>query len=240
MSGGRDGRLGVGIIGAGRVGPVIGAALAGAGHALTAITSGSDDDRVEAILPGLPVLSADEVVRRSELVVIAVPHEQLPGLVAGLADVGAWQPGQLVLHTDPAYGARVLDPAAQRGAIPLAIHPAIVFTGASSIDLRQLAQAYAAVTAPGPVLPIAQALAVELGCEPVVVAEEDRTVYAEAIATATEFSRSIVRQSSDLLTRVGVDNPGGYLSALVRSSVDQALIEGAGLRGLDGDDTIDR
>jgi len=163
----------------------------------------------------------------------------VPGLIAGLADVGAWQPGQLVLHTDPAYGARVLDPAAQRGAIPLAIHPAIVFTGASSIDLRQLAQAYAAVTAPGPVLPIAQALAVELGCEPVVVAEEDRTVYAEAIATATEFSRSIVRQSSDLLTRVGVDNPGGYLSALVRSSVDQALIEGAGLRGLDGDDTID-
>lgn len=238
MSAGRDGRLGVGIIGAGRVGPVIGAALAGAGHALTAITSGSDDDRVEAILPGLPVLSADDVVRRSELVVIAVPHAQLPGLVAGLADVGAWQPGQLVLHTDPAYGARVLDPAAQRGAIPLAIHPAIVFTGASSIDLRQLAQAYAAVTAPGPVLPIAQALAVELGCEPVVVAEADRPVYAEAIATATEFSRSIVRQSSDLLTRVGVDNPGGYLSALVRSSVDQALVEGAGLTRLDGDDTI--
>lgn len=239
MSGGRDGRLGVGVIGAGRVGPVVAAALAGAGHALTGITSGSDDDRVEAILPGLPVLTADEVVRRSELVIVAVPHDQLPGLVSGLADVGAWQPGQLVLHTDPAYGTRVLDPAMQRGAIPLAIHPAIVFTGASSIDLRQLAQSYAAVTAPAPVLPIAQALAVELGCEPVVVAEADREVYAEAIATATEFSRSIVRQSSALLSRVGVDNPGGYLSALVRSSVDQALIEGAGRNPLDGPDTID-
>ncbi|MDQ1082809.1 MULTISPECIES: DUF2520 domain-containing protein [Microbacterium] len=236
---GRDGRLGVGVIGAGRVGPVIAAALAGAGHALVGITSGSDDDRVEAILPGLPVLTADEVVRRSELVVIAVPHDQLPGLVTGLADLGAWQPGQLVLHTDPAHGARVLDPAARRGAIPLAIHPAIAFTGASSIDLRQLAQAYAAVTAPAPVLPIAQALAVELGCEPVVVAEEDRATYAEAIATATEFSRSIVRQSSELLTRVGVDNPGGYLSALVRSSVDQALAEGSARRTPDGDATID-
>ncbi len=236
---GRDGRLGVGIIGAGRVGPVVGAALAGAGHALTGITSGSDDDRVEAILPGLPVLTADEVVRRSELVVIAVPHEQLPGLVAGLADLGVWQPGQLVLHTDAAYGARVLDPAALRGAIPLAIHPAIVFTGASSIDLRQLAQAYAAVTAPAPVLPIAQALAVELGCEPVVVAEDDRATYAEAIATATEFSRSIVRQSSEMLARVGVENPGGYLSALVRSSVDQALVEGSGRGPLDADATID-
>lgn len=239
MSGARDGRLGVGVIGAGRVGPVMAAALAGAGHALTGITSGSDDDRVEAILPGLPVLSADEVVRRSELVVIAVPHDQLPGLVSGLADLGAWQPGQLVLHTDPAYGVRVLEPAMQRGAIPLAIHPAIVFTGASSVDLRQLTQAYAAVTAPAPVLPIAQALAVELGCEPVVVAENDRVVYAEAIATATEFSRSIVRQSSDLLARVGVENPGGYLSALVRSSVDQALIDSGGRSSLGADDTID-
>lgn len=236
---GRDGRLGVGVIGAGRVGPVIAAALAGAGHALTGITSGSDDDRVEAILPGLPVLTADEVVRRSELVVLAVPHDQLPALVTGLAELGAWQPGQLVLHTDPAYGARVLDPAARSGAIPLAVHPAIAFTGASSIDLRQLAQAYAAVTAPAPVLPIAQALAVELGCEPVVVAEDDRATYAEAIATATEFSRSIVRQSSEMLARVGVDNPGGYLSALVRSSVDQALVEGSGRRTPGGDATID-
>lgn len=227
MSGpGRDGRLGVGIIGAGKVGPVIGSALAGAGHALVGITSGSDDDRVEAILPGVPVLAADEVVRRSELVVIAVPHDELAGLVSGLAEVGAWQPGQLVLHTDAAHGIAVLEPALRSGAIPLAIHPAISFTG-TSIDLRALSQGYAAVTAPGPVLPIAQALAVELGCEPVVVADADRPAYAEAIATATEFSRSIVRQAAGMLTRLGVENAGGYLSALVRSTVDQALAEGA-------------
>lgn len=159
--------------------------------------------------------------------------------MSGLAEVGAWQPGQLVLHTDAAYGSRVLHPAARSGAIPLAIHPAMVFTGVSSIDLRQLAQSYAAVTAPAPVLPIAQALAVELGCEPVVVAEDDRATYAEAIATATEFSRSIVRQSSALLDRIGVENPGAYLSALVRSSVDQALVEGGRRDDLDGTATID-
>ncbi|RZI92360.1 MAG: DUF2520 domain-containing protein, partial [Microbacterium sp.] len=158
----RSGRLGVGIIGAGRVGPVIGAALAGAGHAVIGITTGSDPDRVEAVLGGVPTLPADEIVRRSELVVIAVPHDELPGLVAGLAELEAWQVGQLVLHTDAAYGIDVLMPAAARGAIPLAVHPAIAFTG-TSIDLRQLREAYAAVTAPAAVLPIAQALAVELG-----------------------------------------------------------------------------
>ena len=125
----RDGRLGVGIIGAGRVGPVVGAALGGVGHAVVGITAGSDPERVEAVLPGVPVLDATEVVRRSELVIIAVPHDQLEGLVAGLAEIGAWQPGQLVLHTDPSWGTTVLTPAVAKGAIPLAVHPAIVFTG---------------------------------------------------------------------------------------------------------------
>lgn len=220
----RDGRLGIGIIGAGRVGPVVGAALAGAGHAIIGITSGSDDDRAAAVLPGVPVLEALEVVRRSALVVIAVPHDDLPGLVAGIAELGGWQLGQLVLHTDPSLGADVLRPAAERGAIPLAVHPAITFTG-STMDLRQLQVAFAAVTAPAAVLPIAQALAVEMGCEPVVIAEEDRAAYGEAIATASEFSRSIVGQATSLLRGIGVENPGGYLSALVSSTVEQALRE---------------
>lgn len=220
----RDGRLGVGIIGAGRVGPVLGAALAGAGHAVTGITSGSDDDRASAVLPDVPILEPLEVVRRSELVILAVPHEQLPELVAGIAEVGGWQIGQLVLHTDPAHGIEVLRPAAERGAIPLAVHPAITFTG-TSIDLRQLQAGYAAVTAPAAVLPIAQALAVEMGCEPVVIAEADRAAYADAIHAATEFSRSIIAQSTSRLGEIGVENPGGFLSALVQSTVERALRE---------------
>ncbi|CAH0189970.1 DUF2520 domain-containing protein [Microbacterium foliorum] len=218
----RDGRLGVGIIGAGRVGPVIGAALAGAGHAITGITSGSDDDRASAVLPDVPILDPLEVVRRSELVVIAVPHDQLPDLIAGIAEVGGWQLGQLVLHTDPAYGVGVLRPAAQSGAIPLAVHPAITFTG-STIDLRQLQVSYAAVTAPAGVLPIAQALAVEMGCEPIVIDEADRPAYADVIQTVTEFSRSIIAQATGSLGEIGVENPGGYLSALVQSTVERAL-----------------
>lgn len=217
-------RLRVGIVGAGRVGPVIGAALAGAGHAIEAITRGSDEDRIGAILPGVPTRDPQDVVRDSQLVVIAVPHDQLEGLVAGLAELEAWQPGQLVVHTDPAFGTDVLAPAMARGAIPLAIHPAIAFTG-TSIDLRALIGAYAAVTAPAPVMPIAQALAVELGCEPIVVAEADRPAYAEGIGIATDFSRSIIRQATDLLRSAGVVEPGRYLAALMHTTLDHALAE---------------
>jgi predicted short-subunit dehydrogenase-like oxidoreductase (DUF2520 family) len=116
----------------------------------------------------------------------------------------------------------VLAPALAAGAIPLAVHPAMQFTG-SSVDIARLAGTWFAVTAPAPVLPIGQALVVEMGGEPVVVAEKDRAAYAEAIETATTFSSSIVEQATGILSSIGVDSPGLVLGPLVRSAVENAL-----------------
>ena len=220
----RPGRLGVGIIGAGHVGPILGAALAGAGHAIVGISaiSQASRDRAEAILPLVPILPVPEVVERSELVIIAVPDAQLDNLVKGLAATHTWQPGQLVLHTSARYGIAVLAPAQAAGAIPLAIHPAMAFTG-TSLDLARLADSYFAVTAPGPVLPIGQALVVEMGGEPLIVAEADRTSYAEAIQIATAFSTSIVEQATRLLDGIGLEHPGAILGPLLRSAMENAL-----------------
>jgi predicted short-subunit dehydrogenase-like oxidoreductase (DUF2520 family) len=216
--------LGVGVIGAGRVGPVIASALAGAGHALVGIATADEvnRERVQAMLPGVPILPIPELVERSELVILAIPESELAPLVAGLAATGAWQPGQLVLHTAPGAGVSVLAPAAKAGAIPLAVHPAMVFTG-TSLDLVRLRESWCAVTAPTPVLPIAQALVVEMGAEPVVIAEADRPAWAEAVAIATSFSAEIVRQSTGLLADLGVESPSAVLGPLVRSSVETAL-----------------
>jgi predicted short-subunit dehydrogenase-like oxidoreductase (DUF2520 family) len=220
----RSGRLGVGIVGAGRVGPVIGAALGGAGHAVVGISAVSQEarDRADAMLPGVPVLDVPTIVERSELVVIAVPAEQLADLVAGLAATGAWQAGQLVAHTAPGLGTAVLAPALAAGAIPLAISPAMAFTG-TSIDLARLRESWCAVTAPGPVLPIAQALVVEMGAEPVVVADADRAAYADALEAAANFSTAIVSQAASTLRDLGIEHPGRVLGSLVRSSVENAL-----------------
>lgn len=220
----QSGRLGVGIVGAGHVGPVLGAALAAAGHALVGISAVSERsrDRADAILPGVPILSVQEIVERSELVVLAVPDDQLADLVTGLAATHAWQAGQLVVHTSPVHGLAVLAPARAAGAIPLAIHPALQFTG-TTIDLVRLRDSYCAVTAPGPVLPIGQALVVEMGAEPVIVAEEDRPRYAEAVETATTFSAAIVTQSVGILRELGMPDPGRIIAPLVRSAMDRAL-----------------
>ena len=219
-----SGRLGVGIVGAGRVGPVLGAALAGAGHAIVGISAVSEAsrDRAEAMLPGVPVLEVPDLIERSELVILAVPESELQSLVAGLAATGAWQPGQLVLHTAPGVGTSVLAPAMAAGAIPLTINPAMVFTG-TSIDLVRLRESFCAVTAPTPVQPIGQALVVEMGAEPILIAEADRPAWAEAVSTATSFSSAIVGQAVGLLGGIGIESPGSVLGPLVRSSVETAL-----------------
>lgn len=220
----RDGRLGVGVIGAGHVGPVLGAALGGAGHAVVGIATVSDAgrERADALLPGVPVLAVPELVERSELVLIAVPDAELPGLVSGLAAVGAWQAGQLIVHTAPGHGTGVLQPATSAGAIPLAIHPAMTFTG-TSIDLARLHETWCAVTAPAPVLPIAQALVVELGAEPVVVAEAARARYGEVMAAARDFATDAVSEFAASLREAGVERPTRLLGPLIRSAVENAL-----------------
>lgn len=226
----REGRLGVGVVGAGKVGPILALALAGAGHALTGISaiSAESRERAETLLPGVPVLEVPEVVRRSELVIFAIPGDELPALVRGLTDTSAWQPGQIALHTAPEHGYGVFAPALAVGVIPIALHPALCFTG-TSLDLGRLGGASIAVTAPTPVLPIGQALAVEMGAEPVVIAEADRAAYAETIAAATEFSRAVVRQGVEGLQALGLDRPDRIIGGLVRAAVEEELRAAAGL-----------
>lgn len=220
----KPGRLGVGIIGAGRVGAVLGSALRAAGHAVVGATAISEEsrDRVDALLPGVPVLTPQEVVERAELVLITVPDDALADVVRGLAEVGAWQPGQIVVHTSGAHGVAILDPARARGVIPIAIHPAMTFSG-TSLDLSRLEGATFAVTAPSPVLPIGQALVVEIGGEPVILDESARGLYHAALAHGANHLVVLVAQAADMLLKAGLENPGQVLSPLLYASLEGAL-----------------
>ncbi len=223
----RPGRLGVGIISAGKVGSVLGAALRAAGHAVVGVYAHSEAsrDRADALLPDVPVLDVSTIVERSELVLLAVPDDQLPGLVDGLGKLGAWQPGQLVVHTAGRFGTDVLEPVRAAGGIGLAIHPSMTFTGLS-LDLQRLTDCSFGVTAAAPVLPIAQALVVEMGAEPVVIAEADRPLYHAALAHGSNHVMTLMGQSMQLLHKIGVEHPDRMLGPLVRATVDNALASG--------------
>lgn len=225
----KPGRLGVGVIGAGKVGAVLGAALRAAEHGVVGVHAVSEDsrERADALLPGVPILPIPEILRRAELVLIAVPDDALGPLVKGLADAGHWQAGQLVVHTAGRYGVGILEPARDAGAIPLAIHPAMSFTGLS-LDLTRLRDCMFGVTADRMMLPIAQALVVEMGAEPTVVEEKDRGLYHAALAHASNHLVTVAGQSSELLRAVGIDRPDRVLGPLMRASLENALSTGEG------------
>ncbi|KAM9862946.1 NAD(P)-binding domain-containing protein [Leucobacter sp. BZR 635] len=220
MSAPQASRLGIGIIGAGRVGPVLGRALAGAGHAITGVSAVSEEsrERAETMLPGVPVLEVQEIVRRSELVLLAIPGNEIPGLVSGLAKLGAWQPGQLVIHTAPEHGTAVF--AEAPGVIPIALHPSMVFTG-TSLDLARLTGATVAVTAPSVVQPIGQALVVEMGAEPVIVAEHDRAAYAEAVTVAAAAARLATADAILTLQELGIARAAKIVGGAVQAAIDE-------------------
>ncbi len=223
----RPGRLSVGVVGAGRVGVVLAAALARAGHSVVAVSavSAASVRRVEALLPGIPRVSPTEVVSRADLALLTVPDDVLPGLVDGLVAAGVVRRGQLVAHTSGRYGARVLDAATHVGALPLALHPAMTFTGRPE-DLARLTGASFGVTVPDPLRPIAEALVVEMGGEPQWVDEEHRPLYHAALAAGANHLTTLVNESVELLQQCGVEDPARLLGPLLGAALDNALRSG--------------
>ena len=220
-------RLGIGIIGCGRVGASIGAAWRQAGHAIIGVsaTSAASLERAEEMLPGVPVLDPDEITERAELVLIAVPDDEIAPLVTGLANLGRIHAGQILMHCSGRYGTEVLEAGTSLGALPIALHPSLTFTG-TEVDLSRLRQATIAVTAPAPIRPVGEALVVELGAEPIDIAEADRPLYHAAITHASNHSITILTEAMELLAEAGVADPSAVLHTLVDASVANTMQNG--------------
>lgn len=223
-------RLDVGVVGTGRVGAVLGAALARAGHRVTGAyaVSAASRRRAEELLPGVPV-SSDivEVITGCELVVLAVPDDCLAELVTGLSAAEVWQAGQVLFHTSGRHGVRILDSAVAHHVLPLALHPAMTFTG-TTIDLDRLLDCAFGVTAPEPLRPLAEALVLDMGGEPVWVAEPERSTYHAALTHAANHLVTLVAQAAQVLRAAGVADPAAVLAPLTRAALDNALLLGDG------------
>jgi predicted short-subunit dehydrogenase-like oxidoreductase (DUF2520 family) len=226
-------RLRAGVVGAGRVGAVLGAALAAAGHDVVAASglSAATTERAARLLPGVPLLPADEVVAASDLVVLAVPDDILGGLVAGLAETGAWRRGQLLFHTSGAHGLAVLAPAERAGVLTLALHPAMTFSGGPE-DLHRVVAAPFGVTSHPEHRAVAETLVLEMGGEPFWVAESDRGLYHAALVTGANHLVTLVAEAADLLRTAGVADPARVLTPLLTAALDNGLRRGD--RGLTG------
>jgi len=217
-------RLRLAVIGVGRVGSVLGAAFARAGHTVVAATAVSDASvaRAERLLPDVPLMPADDAVAAADLVLLTVPDDQLADLVDGLASTGAWRVGQLAVHTSGAHGIALFDSAVADGVVGMALHPVMTFTGRPE-DLLRLDGAAFGVTAPEEFRPVAETLVIELGGEPVWVPEAARTRYHAALSMGSNHLVTLVNDSADILRSAGVEDPARLLAPLLSASLDNSL-----------------
>jgi predicted short-subunit dehydrogenase-like oxidoreductase (DUF2520 family) len=221
----KQGRLSVGVLGTEASGIAMAQALATAGHRVVAVSQAplDNDDALEVLLPQAKKLPDEKIIEAAELVLLAVPSAKIATTVAALSE--SWRAGQLVVHLAAQFDHEILGEAIAKGAIPLAIHPAMRFTG-TSLDMNRMKESFFAVSAPAVALPIAQALVIEMGAEPIVIDSSARASYAEAIEVASNFSAMIVNQAIGLLEQAGVENPALVIAPVIESAVDQALSKG--------------
>ncbi len=228
--------LRVGAIGAGRVGATLSAALGRAGHEIVAVAGESDASRRRsaALLPGVPVAKPSDVARACDLLLLTVPDDMLPNVVAMLSASGAIHEGQYVAHTSGRHGLAVLEPAAAVGARPIALHPAMTFTG-TELDLPRLEGCVFGVTAGDAERGLAERLVADLGGRTMWVPEDRRTLYHAGLAHGANHLVTLVTQAMELLSQAidTSDGAGGHdvspadtLRPLLTAALDNALAQG--------------
>jgi predicted short-subunit dehydrogenase-like oxidoreductase (DUF2520 family) len=223
--------LKVGVVGAGRVGAVLAAALRRAAHGsryeIVAAAGESDASRarIDALLPGVPVLKPTDVARAGDLLLLTVPDDMLANVVSTMAAAGAIREGQYVAHTSGRHGLAVLEPARRVGARVLAIHPAMTFTG-TAVDLERLAGTVFGLTAGAAERELAEQLVADLGGRPTWVPEEMRTLYHAGLAHGANHLVTLVTEAMEILSASGVSDPAGTLRPLLTAALDNALEQG--------------
>jgi predicted short-subunit dehydrogenase-like oxidoreductase (DUF2520 family) len=220
-------RFTVGVVGAGRVGAVLAARLRAAGHEIVAVAGESDASRrrIDSLLPGLTASKPSAVARACDVLLLTVPDDMLPNVVTVLAASGSLHEGQYVVHTSGRHGLAVLEPARAVGARPVALHPAMTFTG-TALDLDRLDGCVFGLTAGPAEQDFAEGLVADLGGRPMWVPEEMRTLYHAALAHGANHLVTLVSEAMEMLAAAGSDDPAGTLRPLLTAALDNALEQG--------------
>ena len=219
--------LRIGLIGAGRVGIALARALQNHGHAIVAAHAVSENsrNRLAEFLPATDVVSIEKLIEVSQTILLTVPDDVLPDLVRGIAKTIGFKKHQFVIHTSGRFGTEVLAPAQIQGALTMAIHPAMTFTGEPA-DVDRLNGCPFAITSTEELIPIAAALVLNMGGREYFVAEENRALYHAALSHAANHVNTIINQSKSALSNIGISDPGLFLTPLVQTAVENSLTKG--------------
>jgi len=213
--------MNVSVVGSGRVGTAVAVLLARAGHRIVAVSGGGPTrERTARFLPDVPFLDPAAVARAGELVLIGVPDDDIPRVVAQIAAAQGFRSGQWVAHLSGASGLDVLSPGRAAGARPLALHPLQTFPDVAGA-LERLPGCALAVTAQDDEgYSIGERIAEDLGARPFRLDDAMRPLYHAAAVFASNYLIVASGIAEDLFRRAGVPDPLRAMLPLQRASLD--------------------
>ncbi|MDQ3931620.1 MAG: DUF2520 domain-containing protein [Actinomycetota bacterium] len=219
----------VAIVGPGRLGTVLAAALARVGHRVVAAGGGREEARARfrtrfptAMIAADPAAAAVE----ADLVVVATPDDVVEPVVLALAQADAIGDGQRIVHVAGSLGLAPLRAARLAGTRTAACHPAQTVHAADAPPEVLLDTPWAVTTAPAD-RGWAHALVKQVGGVPYEVADDRRALYHAALVVGSNAVGGAVAVARRLLLAAHIDQPGLFLAPLIHHSVDNILTHGA-------------
>lgn len=214
------------VIGAGRCGLGLTAAMRSTGLPVVAIVSRSPASRrrVRRLFPGLPVAPLRAPLPAASCYLVAVADDALAETAAAIAPMLSPKATRVVVHTSGLHPAAILQPCGQNGVAIGSLHPLFAFPPPSG-QPPGLAGAFAAIEGESAAERLAYRLAKRLGMQPRRVATGDKPLYHAAAALAGNLTHVVIALAKETLERAGFrpNEVQAALAPLVRASCAAAL-----------------
>lgn len=211
------------LVGAGRLGSTLAAALAGRGWEPILIVDTSRRARREAreLIPGVRTTAGYGRLGRNEsLVIISVPDSAMADAAAALAGNDADWRGKKVVHTSGILTSAALAKLRLKGAATASLHPAQSFP-ARGLPVSRFRGVYWSVEGDAPAVREAEELVRTLGGRMLVVPGRLKPLLHLACSLASNGFSSLEAAAAVLITEAGLDreSASAYLFPLIRGTL---------------------
>jgi len=214
----------VSIIGAGKLGTSLGAALRRAGYRIKALSCLTLEDVQESrriIGEGAPLTDNLKAAEGSQVVFLTVPDDAIREVAEGLASGQKDWTGVFCLHCSGLLSSKALSPLAEKGALTASLHPMQSFASKKGGGPEPFTGIYVGVEGAPLARGKAQTIAEDLGSHPFTLEAGDKPLYHTANSMASNLMVSLLHQASLLLQDSGkaLPDPMEALLPLVQGTL---------------------
>lgn len=194
----------IGFVGAGKVGSALAILLQRAGYRIAGVASrtGESANKLATRL-NCPVLSKEDVAKRSEVLFITTSDDAIASVAQEIAEKDGFRSEQIVLHMSGAHTAQLLEPAAEKGAINISVHPIQSFASVEQA-ITLIPGTYFSIEGDTRGYSFAQEMVEKLGGKHFKLDSNSKVLYHAAASVASNYLVGLLKTALDLLAAAGV------------------------------------